>query len=302
MASQDPVEPLLRSIAKAERHVRSEYGTRMVGVMDTVGAYPHFAMMLQPGQVAVLSGRDDIDAMYKASVARAAPQASRFLSQLATDWYVFVDNVPTRLWHEDGEFKTAQTVTMFATDDADGITGEYAWQRHYLPADAPGEVPERALRNLELHEGLLEALCGGDAAGLKAVLAPGCIWAQRDYCSEVAGGAIVNLTDADAIAHHTARWHAALHPVHVSILNRRVTDWYVFAEELWVVAPAGGERRQYRAAVIYAIDATGKVEAVLGFGKAIEALSPSADHKLGIAFWPEGVGPDTTSHRGYPEG
>lgn len=302
MASQDHVEPLLRSIAKAERHVRIEYGTQMVGVMDTVGAYPHFAMMLQPGQVAVLSGRDDIDAMYKASVARAAPQASRFLSQLATDWYVFVDNVPTRLWHEDGEFKTAQTVTMFATDDANGITGEYAWQRHYAPVDAPGDVPDRALHNLELHERLLAAMCSGDSAGLKSTLAPGCIWAQRDYRSDVAGGAIVNLTDADAAVAHVAQWHAALKPVHVSILNRRVTDWYVFAEELWVVEPAGGGRRQYRAAVIYAVDAAGDFEAVLGFGKAIEDLSPSAASPMGIAFWPEGVGPDTTSRQGYPEG
>jgi len=304
MAASDCVEPMLRSIAKAERHIRSEYGTRMVGVMDTIGDHPHFAMMLEPGQVTVLSGRDDVDEMYKASVARAAPQASRLLTQLATDWYVFVENVPTRLWMEDAAMRTVHTVTMFVTDDANGITGEYAWQRHYgLDGLGSEELPDRMLRNLEQHEALLGAMCRGDAAALKATLAPACIWAQRDYTSSKEGGEIVNLTSADAAAGHVAHWHKALGPVHVSIVNRHVTDWYVFAEELWVVEPADGSgRRQYRSAVIYAVDQAGRFEAVLGFGKAMEAPAPASADKLGIAFWPPGVGSDTTSRAGYPEG
>lgn len=306
MASKDLTEPLLQSISKAERHIRSEYGTRMVGVMDTIGAHPHFAMMLQPGQVTVLSGRDDIDTMYKGSVAVAAPQASRLLSQRTTDWYVFVENVPTRLWIESGEMKTVQTVTMFVTDDDSGITGEYAWQRYYPPqppVEVEGELlPDRALRNLQMHEDLLDALCRGDAAALSATLAPDCIWAQRDYRSAAEGGEIVNLQGAQAAADFVGKCHAALNPVHVSILNRQVTDWYVFAEELWLVEPEAGQRRQYRTAVVYAVDEAGKFEAVLGFGKAMEAPSASADEKMGLAFWPEGVGPDTRSHKGYPEG
>ncbi|WP_197063566.1 nuclear transport factor 2 family protein [Novosphingobium malaysiense] len=297
---------MLRSIMKAERHIRSEYGTRMVGVMDTIGAHPHFAMMLQPGMVTVLSGRDDIDTMYKGSVENAAPQASRLLSQRATDWYVFVENVPTRLWVQSGEFKTVQTVTMFVTDDENGITGEYAWQRYYPPTppvETDGELlPDRSLRNLQMHEDLLDAVCRGDAAALSASLTPDCIWAQRDYRSSTEGGEIVNLQSAPAAADFVCKCHAALNPVHVSILNRQVTDWFVFAEELWVVEPEAGERRQYRTAVVYAVDENGKFEAVLGFGKAMEALSPSAGKKMGLAFWPEGVGPDPRSHKGYPEG
>jgi len=304
MAANHEVEPLLRSVAKAERHIRSEYGTGMVGVMDTIGDHPHFAMMLDPGQVTVISGRDDVDAMYKASVARAAPQASRLLTQLATDWYVFIENVPTRLWMEDEEMRTVHTVTMFVTDDANGITGEYAWQRHYaLDALGSDDLPNRTLRNLQLHEDLLAAMCRGDMAALRRTLIPTCIWAQRDYMSAVDGGEIVNLTSAEAAAGHVAQWHAALNPVQVSILNRHVTDWYVFAEELWVVEPAGaGGRRQCRTAVIYAVDEAGRFEAVLGFGKAMEDLSPSAAERKGIAFWPPGVGSDTTSRKGYPEG
>ncbi len=306
MTSNDLTEPLLQSIIKAERHIRSEYGTRMVGVMETIGKHPHFAMMLRPGEVTVLSGRSDVDIMYRGSVANAAPQASRLLSQRTSDWYVFIENVPTRLWVQSGEYKTVQTVTMFVTDDENGITGEYAWQRHSPPCPPvvhDGEpLPDRPLRNLQLHEDLLDGVCRGDRAALSATLVPGCIWAQRDYRSEVDGGEIVNLEGAEAAAEFVSQCHAALSPVHVSILNRHVTDWYVFAEELWVVEPRPGERRQYRAAVVYAVDEAGKFEAVLGFGKAMETLSPSADRKMGVAFWPEGVGPDPASHDGYPEG
>jgi len=307
MGANDWVEPLLHSIAKAERHIRSEYGTRMVGVMDTIGKHPHFAMMQLPGQVTVLSGRDDVDEMYKASVDLAAPQASRILSQLTSDWYMFIENVPTRMWMEDGSLRTVQTVTMFVTDDENGITGEYAWQRNYPSreggADGAGvPMPDRALENLKLHEDLLCAMCSGDMPAFSDLLDPACIWAQRNYMSDTEGGELDKFESAEAAAGFVAQWHAALKPAHVSILNRRVTDWYVFAEELWVIEPIGGERRQYRAAVVYAVNQAGKLEAALGFGRDIEDLSPSAETKMGIAFWPEGVGPDPSSRTGYPEG
>jgi hypothetical protein len=277
----------------------------MVGVMDTIGAHPHFAMPQQPGVVTVISGRDDVDAMYKGSVELAAPQGSRLLSQLATDWYVFVDNVPTRLWIEGDQLVTVQTVTMFVADDASGLTGEYAWQRQYAPQTSASDgplppLPVRELANLEMHQALLDALCKGDTTALSPLLDPGCIWAQRNYLSEVEGGALTNLRGSDDIAGHVAQWHAALSPEHVTILNRRVTDWYVFSEELWVVRPNGGERRQYRTANVYPVNERGLVEGALGFGRELEALSPSAGTRMGITFYPEGVAADPECLDGYP--
>lgn len=292
MTGNNTVEPLLASIAKAERHMRSEYGTNMVGVMDTVGAHPHFVMPLGPGNVTVLSGRDNIDTMYKASVNNAVPKASRVLSQLATDWYVFIENVPTRYWVEPARPMTVQTVTMFVTDDAGGITGEYAWQRDYAPADAaaPGSevpLPERSLANLEKHEQLLEALCSGDAHVVETLLVPECVWAQRDYLNETEGGNVIDLRGRAAAHEYVGRWHKAMQPQHVSIVNRRVTDWYVFSEELWLVRPGGGDARQCRTATIYPVSRDGLFEGVLGFGKAMEAPAPSARTKVGHAFWTE---------------
>jgi hypothetical protein len=305
MNSKDFVEPMLRSIAKTERHIKSEYGTKMVGVMDTIGAHPHFAMPQQPGVVTVISGRSAVDEMYKASVQLAAPQGSRLLSQLATDWYVFVDNVPTRLWIEDDRLLTVQTVTMFLTDDKNGLTGEFAWQRMYPPQTPPAggsiPLPERELGNLEMHQALLDALCKGDTGALTGLLDPECIWVQRNYLSDVAGGAMTNLRGTAAVASHVAQWHKALNPEHVSILNRRVTDWYVFSEELWVVRPDGGERRQYRTAAVYPVNEKGLFESALGFGRGIDALSPSAGSRMGISFYPSGVTADPECRTGYPE-
>ena len=292
MPNGQAVEPMLASIAKAERHIVSEYGTRMVGVMDTIGAYPHFAMPLQPGSVAVISGRDDVDAMYRGSVENAEPKASRILSQLTTDWYVFIENVPTRHWVGIDQPLTVQTVTMFVTDDPNGITGEYAWERRHPPVDpasADGSVPlpERALANLEMHEALLATMGAGDAGALTALLDPGCVWAQRDYLRDTPGGAMLNLKGPAQVADHVARWHAAFAPEHVSILNRRVTDWYVFSEELWLVLPGGGEPRQLRTATVLPVSRDGLFEAALGFGREIEAPAPSAHRRLGSPYWTE---------------
>lgn len=289
MPVNDPVEPVLQSIAKAERHIKSEYGTKMVGVMDTIGAHPHFAMMLAPGLIKVCTGRDEVDAMYKASVDFAEPQRSRLLTQLATDWYMFVENVPTRLWVTEGVERTAQTVNIFMSDDANGLSGEYAWQRYYPSIDAltvEGSVPNRAIENLQLHEQLLEALRIGDVAALENILAPGSVWAQRDYLNDVAGGTMLYLDNPKSIARHVAEWHRVFQPERVSVLNRRVTDWYIFAEELWVVRPSSGEQRQYRTASIYPVDATGKIEAALGFGRNIESASPSASQSFGLSIYP----------------
>lgn len=292
MNASHSVEPQLASIAKAERHMKSEYGTNMVGVMDTVGSHPHFVMPLGPNEVTVLSGWDNIDALYKASVNNAVPKASRVLSQLATDWYVFIENVPTRYWIAPARPLTAQTVTMFVTDDEHGITGEYAWQRNYAPEDAPCSsdevpLPERSLANLEKHEKLLEAICAGDVEAMTALLAPNCIWAQRDYLNEANGGTVLDLRGSAATAGYVARWHEAMQPQHVSIVNRRVTDWFVFSEELWLLRPGGGEQRQCRTATIYPLDKDGLFEGALGFGKDMEAPAPSALSKVGHAFWTE---------------
>jgi hypothetical protein len=286
MKADDRVDAVLKSIGTAEAHVRSEYVRDLAGTMATVGAVPHYALTAQPGVVSVISGREGVARFYDAAHKVAVPQASRFLTQIATEWYMFVENMPTRTWIADGSLRTVHTGTLLITD-SDGIKCEFVWERP--PAEAPtaGPLPMDQFRSVSLHEEFLAATCGGDRAAIAAVLDPDCRWGERDYLSKADGGAILDLHGASAAVDHLAQWHARYAPERVSVLNRQATDWFVFAEELWTVRPDGGEPRQIRKAVIYPIGTDGKLRGAIGYGTDPTVPSALTDGSFGQAFWPE---------------
>lgn len=286
MKADDRVDAVLRSIGTAEAHVRSEYVRDLAGTMATVGAVPHYALTAQPGVVSVISGREGVAGFYDAAHQVAVPQASRFLTQIASDWYMFVENMPTRTWIADGSLRTVHTVTLLI-NDSDGIKCEFVWERPPAEPATAGPLPIDRFRSVSLHEEFLVATCSGDRAAITAVLDPDCRWAERDYLSSADGGAILDLQGARAAADHLALWHERYQPERVSVLNRQATDWYVFAEELWTVRPDGGERRQIRKAMIYGVSADGKLRAAIGYGTDPATPSPLADGSFGQAFWPE---------------
>jgi hypothetical protein len=187
----------------------------------------------------------------------------------------------------DGSPRVAHTATLFV-EGSDGLIGEFVWERPSFdrPTDT-APLPMASLRSVTLHEALLAAVSAGDAGAIEALLEPACTWAERDYLSQAEGGAILELRGPAAAAAHLVQWHEHYRPERVSVLNRQATDWYVFAEELWIVRPVGGERRQIRKAVIYPVSAAGKLRGVIGFGRDPEAPSALADLCLGQAFWPE---------------
>jgi hypothetical protein len=289
MKTDDCVEPVLQSIAAAEAHVRSEYVHDLAGTMTTVGARPHYAVTAEPGVIGVISGRQGVAALYEGAHNHAVPAASRFLTQIATDWYMFVENMPTRRWVADGSLRTVHTATLLVID-RDGLKGEFVWERPAPAAGAAAEpalLPVGSLRSLGLHEEFLAAVCRGDGLALGSLVDPGCTWAERDYLSGADGGTILELHGAAAAVDHFGQWHRRYRPERVSILNRQATDWYVFAEELWIVRPDRGGRRQYRKAVIYPVSPAGRIQGAIGFGTDPAAASPSADLSLGQAFWPD---------------
>lgn len=288
MRTDTCVDALLRSIGTAESHIRSEYVRDLAGTMATVGALPHYALTAEPGVVAVISGRADVAAFYETAHRVAVPQASRFLTQIATDWYMFVENMPTRRLMADGSLRTVLTATLFITD-SDGIKGEFVWERP--PSDAATEADQASLRpgslaSVTLHEALLAGICDGDMTVIGSLCAANCTWADRNYLSEAGGGALLQMHGDAATSSYFAQWHDRYRPERVSVLNRQATDWYVFAEELWVVRTGGGQRQQLRKAVIYAVDSAGKIQAALGYGTDLEAPSVMADLWVGQAFWP----------------
>lgn len=289
MKTADCVDAVLRSIESAERHIGSEYVHNLAGTMATVGALPHYAVTAEPGVVGVISGRDGVATFYEAAHDYAIPEASRFLTQIASDWYMFVENMPTRKWVADGSLRTAHTATLLVTG-SDGIRGEFIWERPTSGSSASAghaSLPMGSLRSIDLHEQFLAAVCDGDTDTLGPLLDPDCTWAERDYLSDAEGGAMLDLHGAAAAAEYISGWCDRFRPERVSILNRQATDWYVFAEELWIVRPDEGKRQQVRKAVIYPVTETGRIGGAIGFGTGPGAASSLADLCVGQAFWPK---------------
>jgi hypothetical protein len=184
--------------------------------------------------------------------------------------------------------------------DGDGISGEFVWERpayETTTSSAAASLPMGSLQSICLHEEFLAAVCNGQPDEIGSLLDPNCTWAERDYLSQADGGAILDLRGNTAISNHLAKWRDRYDPVQVSVLNRQATDWYNFAEELWIVRTDKGEQRQFRKALIYAISPTGKIQSAIGYGTDLQAASALAGLCLGQAFWPA----PQTSGNGSPQ-
>jgi hypothetical protein len=279
-------DAILDSITIAERHMRHEYEGDWEATLDTVDADARYALA-QPGFAKVINGHQGISDLYHGMKTVSVPQASRVVAQLATDWYYFFENFPTRLDVQSGEKRTVHTATL-APRKGGKLVGEFLWERNVAGAEAS----DAGVDSLRTHERLLEALRAGDAAALSEVIAPDALWAERDYVSDAAAPEILELNGAAAAIDYCRRWHAAQPPQGVSILNRLARSWYVFAEELWTVAPAGGPPLQVRKAVIYPLAADGRIKGALGWGcDPAPAEGPSAN--VGTAFWERVMDGDT---------
>jgi len=292
----DHTEAVLNSLRTMERHLDSEYVDDLEETLASVSREPRFGMMPEPGVVAVISDSQGVAKFYEERAKVFTPTASRITAQLATDWYVFLENAPSRVNMKTGEETTVQTTTLFPIA-ADGIRGEFLWERdpsanpvsEFRLDNAVSHVPHISVRNLSVHEEFLGAIIRGDLETLASMIAPKCIWAVRNYLPEAGSRAMVKLQGIDAVLANFRAWIETFEIERISILNRLATDWYVFAEELLIVRPKVGREKeqpvQYRKASIYPINPSGSIEGELGFGTDIEPASPSSHLTLGAAFW-----------------
>jgi hypothetical protein len=137
MKASHSIGALLSSIRTAEAHIRSEYVRDLAGTMATVGPHPHYAVTAAPGAISVISGRDGVAGFYEAAHKFAVPEASRFLTQIASDWYMFVENMPTRRWVADGSQRTVHTVTLLVTgSDANSFGNDHRSKQVQHPTTA----------------------------------------------------------------------------------------------------------------------------------------------------------------------
>lgn len=204
---------------------------------------------------------------------------SRQIRRLVSDWFVFQQSVATM--RPAGGAALGGGAGTFAVDTAvlfpigrRGIRGELPWNRtsfaEAMASPAPHHEPptEQLIPTVDRHDALLDAQLAGDAAAVVALLGDDCGLAVRSYAGP--GGHLrtaAGRRDVEAALTEELGWWR---PESYSVLNRIVTDWYVFADVRWVGAPPGepgaAGRREIRTALLTPLERDGRFRAVIGYG------------------------------------
>lgn len=292
------LDAVRESLTTMETHVVSEYTHNNDGILASVTKEPRYAMMMKPGSVAIVTSSEGVAQFYRETQAIFELVASRVVSQLATDWFVFLENVPTRRDIASGRSITLNTCTLFPKA-ADGIRGEFVWERYLdnREADLPRvenpatPVPLQAVRNLKIHSDHLARLSSRRIDDIVASLSEDCIWAVRNYLPDHDTSPMMKAEGQAAVYSYFEKLFDTWEFEEVSVLNRSVKDWYVFAEELYVVrARSGveqGKRKQFRKASIYPITQVGRIQGELGYGTDLVDAISAPRSSVGRAFWLE---------------
>lgn len=295
MADTDRVEEVLESIRIAEAHIDTEYVDDHEGTLASVSRKPRYALMAAPGVVRIVTDSAGVASYYEEAREAFVPEASRIIGQIATDWYVFLNNVPTRHDRKTGTSRTLHTATLFPKA-ADGIRGEFLWARDpdaplsdFKVDHADGPVPHVEVRNLQIHETFLRNFVSRDWHAIDEQLSEKCIWVERNYLPDAPARPMIEAQGPGETLASLKRWSEHFKLERVSILNRMVTEWYVFAEELFILrvinADSVAPLQQYRRAVIYPIGPDGMIDGLLSYGTDPGSAPSLADRPLGAAFW-----------------
>ncbi len=159
------------------------------------------------------------------------------LTEIRGTWYTFQDNVSrVRIKTEpDTEYST-QTLGLFPSGSASGITGELIWIRYPVEAlgspDEPDTRPADPLqareRVYQRYETFLAGMRANDIGAVLEVLDTGVASTIRDYVADTG-----TITDLQGLDSHRSYYEAFFDRYEVTAVEKlcQVTeDWYVFAE------------------------------------------------------------------------
>jgi hypothetical protein len=296
--ARNHVNEVLETLQTAETHVDTEYVDDLEGTLASVSASPRYAFMPAPGSISIIQDSAGVRQFYVNNKKEFEPVASRIITHVATDWYEFQENVPTRRLVATGELVTLNTVNIFPKAH-DGIQGEFLWQRspqrtdHSADHDATGprgeSLPSRALRNAENHERFLYCLRHAQLDELCTLLDPHCLWAGREYRPDEDSGALVAASGVEEVRSLLQGWVDDFAVERLSVLNRVSSEWYVFAEVLLTVRLKTGTRagrlQEFRKAAVYPFAESGLIQGELGYGTAAGEPSVLSEREVGRIHW-----------------
>lgn len=159
------------------------------------------------------------------------------LTEIAGSWYLFQDAMTVGGPKDSDTRNHRQTLGLFPSGSASGITGELVWLR--TPRDQLGAPGDRDVfaDDDELHarrrltdavHRYFDGLRANDLEAILATIHDGAASAVRDYVDGTGG--LVELTGKDAHRAWFTRFLAAYEVRSVQPIHLVTSDWYVFAE------------------------------------------------------------------------
>jgi hypothetical protein len=277
----------LTPIKRVEEHVAAELRNKVPEIVETVSKWDvHYALLSRMKRglaLELVEDREGARRYYSGTREAYSIVTTYHLQEVNTSWYAFHEStgVVKHVGLMDGVEPTGNelyvpTAILFPTW-SDGIIGEIAWSRFDMAEIARGNTPIKPpppapasyvaslqLRNQRLHMQFLDAWKGGRVADMLSLIDEECCSVVRTV--EPDGdrrGRTVARTKAD----HERYWLSpeSLRPQNVRVMNLVVTDWYVFAEYLFVL-DLNGDRVQRDLAVLYPVTEDGKLVGQLAYG------------------------------------
>jgi len=169
------------------------------------------------------------------------------IAEIRGDWYVFTYGLGEGFVKSTGTVMHSPTAILFPTMGKDGITGELIWKRTGVGPSFTGDnegplAVETAL--LERHEAYLDCLRSSDARGAADLHHPNAQIGIRDHVTD--SGTVAGLHSRSEYRSYLEQFFSRFEVLDIQTVHRLVTDWFVFAEMLWVVAERGKPGAKYK--------------------------------------------------------
>lgn len=264
-------------------HIAAEVKGDIAGLMDTLTPTGPYAYAIKPelnpdGSVTIpiATTRDEIRDWYTLVRGMSDLLPGWPVIEVRGEWYTFQELISRGRRKGSDTITQSQTIALFPSGAATGITGELVWYRMPREALGGGSAPEAPAGNgldfrkqgLEQHDRYVRALQTADVDAILRVLSDGAQGAIRDYVNDT--GTLVGLHGEEE---HSSYYHALFDKYEILAVDRmhRVAqDWYVFAELRVKVrargGPNAGRTLTFRTAEFFIPASDGRFIARIGHG------------------------------------
>ncbi|SKC03167.1 hypothetical protein [Sphingopyxis flava] len=281
---------VLEALNKVDQHVVGEELNDIPYILESVAQPPLF--VVRPyGKHQILTDMDSITEYYNWTRREAFEvEYTLPIKQVASDWYVFWEQLPRMRFVENsaggravGSEMDTHSVAFFPATAAGVMEmpggGDPAYEATALVGgSAPAKSdPTLEARNIISHNTFLKHLRNGDLSAAADLFVEGCGWFIRDYVT------------SDPIARAVNRGQALdmlvafddLYKIDgLAVLNRVSSSWYIFSEQLFQltakrVTPEGhvaGARLQLRTAGVTGVDDKGRFTGQMAYGTDVETI------------------------------